>query len=251
MADGAIIITLPADMDPATRDDVLEALDLSGADLDIQTAAGASDANVADQIETQLQSVATAAENLPRMLGEWWGQLAAANDGSPLLGLALVALVLLGAYALERVVMAVAGRWFKPDAAPDAAFSVRLRGALKWLAGRALSLFLFYVFARTGGHAFLPHSPAMALPMGAVGWAIFQARVFWNVFEFLSGSLDPRRRMVPLSEEDGAFIRRATTAVLTMAAIATAAANFFSTAGAAGRLPVLVIVLILLITGFS
>ncbi len=251
MADGAITITLPADMDPAQRDDIMEALDLSGAALDIATAETDPEANLAVQVEAQLESAVMAADELPGKIATWWDAFAAANDGAPILGLALIGVVLLGAYAAERLAMILLAERFRPTAAPDALFSVRLRSALKWAAGRVLSLFLFYVFARLGANLILPQHTSVHLPMGALGWAIFTARVFYTFVEFLSGSLDARRRMVPLSDEDGALIRRATVTILFILCAVNAAANFLSVAGLPARLPLLALIVVLLITVFS
>lgn len=251
MADGAITITLPADMDPVQRDDIMEALDLSGAALDIATAETAPEANVAEQVEAQLESAVMAADELPEKLSTWWQAFSAANDGGPILGLALIAVLLVGAYAAERLVMMLIAGRFRPTAAPDALFSVRLRGALRWAAGRALSLFLFYVFVRLGANLILPQHTSVALPVGAIGWAVFNARIFYNVVEFLTGSRDARRRMTPLSDEDGAAIRRATMTVLLVFATVSAASNFLSVAGLPARLFVLALTLLLLVIVFS
>ncbi len=255
MADGAITITLPADMDPATRDDVLEALDLSGAALDITTAA-ADDASAAASVEANLRAAVEAAPDLPASTDRWWAALQAATDGGGAMALLTLVLVLIVAYALERGVMVLAMPWFRPgpDADPNALFSVRLKTALRWLAGRAFALLLFYIFVRIGANIALPKDPTVGEFGSPLGWAIFSARVYFNILEFLSGSQDARRRMVPLSDEDGAFIRRANYVILTILAAVTSTTGFVATVVQAGPSAKLVVIfgsVVLLVTVFS
>ncbi len=256
MADGAIIITLPPDMDPAQRDDVLEALDLSGADLKIETASAAQEASPATLVESEIRAVLEASPDLPAALGRWWDAVKVATNDGGATALLSVAFVLIGAYALERVVMTMLMPRFqpRPGESADALFSVRLKAALRWAAGRALALFLFYLFARIGANLFLNRAPAVWGVVGAIGWSVFSARVYFNVLEFLAGSLDARRRMVPLSDTDGAFIRRATFAVLTAIAILTSASRFLVDvvqAGAAAKLPALLGIGMILVAVFT
>ena len=245
MADGAIIITLPADMDPTQRDDVLEALDLSGAELTIETAAAGQEASPVTLVESEILAAFEAAPDLPAALGRWWDAVQVTTNDGGATALLLVALVLIGAYALERVVMTLLMPRFRPEpgATADALFSVRLKAALRWAAGRALALFLFYIFARVTANLFLDRVPEVWGISAATGWAVFSARVYFNVLEFLSGSRDARRRMVPLSNEDGAFIRRANVALLTFNAILTSATRVLVDVVQAGAAADLVVVL--------
>jgi small-conductance mechanosensitive channel len=211
MAD-PIVITLPPDVDPAVLERVLEALPDSGVAVREPPPATPETSPFSDAFE----AAAAASGGLPEALAGWADTTAQSGTGP--VGLALVvAAALLAGYAVERALRLLAPR---PAAgAPTPVFSRRLRGALRWLGGRAVSLAVFYGVARIAIGALLP-APDEPLAL-LVLQIVLRQRIIFSVIAALAAPGAVERRPVGLDDEGARRIERATLAVTIAVGILT------------------------------
>jgi small-conductance mechanosensitive channel len=210
MAD-PIVITLPPDVDPAVLDRVLAALPDSAVAVREPSPPPAPEAS---PFADALEAAAAATRDLPGALARWTETMEQGETG--LAGLALVvAGAMLAGYGVERLARLLAGR---PVAGgPPPVFSRRLGGALWWLAGRAISLAVFFAVARLVVDVLLP---AQEQPLALlVLQTVLRQRVIFSVIVALAAPGAPERRPVGLDEEGARRIERATLAVTVAAAI--------------------------------
>ena len=207
MAEGSIIITLPGDLDPAIRRQVLDALPQTG------VAVAAPEAPVA-ALPTEIFDAAVgravdAAPRLPETLGAYAAQFGGA--GGLLLALLTVALALAAGYGVERALR-------RPEAACAAAdsetpFTATLLCAGRWLVGRLIGVAVFAVVALALARLLAPQA---ARPLAdALIFATVAPRVMLAVIDLLAAPRAPQRRLAGLNDADA---RRVT--VLAAAALA-------------------------------
>lgn len=200
MADGQIIITLPGDLDPAIRQQVLDALPQTG------VAVAAPDAPAAalptEIVDAAIGQAVDAAPRLPEALGAY-AALFGGLSGL-LLALLTVALALAAGYGVERALR-------RPEAAHAAAdtdtpFTDNLLRAARWFIGRLSGLAIFTVVALALSRLLAPEA-ARSLA-DAVIFATVTPRLILSVVDLLAAPHAPQRRLTGLDDADARHVTR-------------------------------------------
>ncbi len=210
MAEGQIIITLPGDLDPAIRQQVLDALPQSGVEVAAPEVVVALPTAVVDQaVERALE----ASGGLPDALAGYAGRLDAAGPGLAAT-LLLIAAAMAAGYAVERALRRPEPAAPAPDAETDTEtpFTATLLRAGRWLAGRLASLAIFVVVSLMAARVMTPDA-ARPLADAVVLLTVMQ-RLMIAIVAFLAAPAAPYRRLAGLSDEDALRVTRLAVAVI-------------------------------------
>ncbi len=199
----AITVTVPADLDPAMRAEVLEALGAAGAivgEPSTPASAGWQQAYAA-----QLDQAVVASAALAMRLAAYWDRLG--GLGGLVLVVAAVGLGLFG--------WAVAERWAAPAPEPplDRArlpFRARLHRALRSLTGDIVGIAAFLALSFAAGYLLLPvEPPAASLTLAGVAQIVTTALALIAIARALTNPVQPGARLAPLENDEARLVWRA------------------------------------------
>lgn len=209
MAEGRIIITLPGDLDPAIRRQVLDALPQTGVEVAAPEAPAA--ALPTEIVDAAVERAVAGAARLPDAFWTYAGQFGGLSG--LLLALLTVAFALAAAYAAERALR-------RPEAAGAAAetatpFTDRLLAAARWFIGRLAGLALFAVVALALARLLAPQA-ARPLADALIATTVLP-RLMLAVVDLLAAPRAPQRRLAGLDDADAAMVTRLAAAALAIA----------------------------------
>ena len=205
MSDGAITITLPADLDPAVRAQVLEALPDAGIAVVVASETPAEEMVPDPEAFGEAFGVAVdRADQFPDALAAYADRMDAAGM-DPLTAILLAAAALAGAYAVEYALRRL-GAAFAPASETPGPFSRRLLLTARWGVGRAISLAIFWFVATAATNALLPYHAA---PIGALMLAVaMRQRIVFAIVQALAAPGAPHRRLPGFDEAQARHVMR-------------------------------------------
>ena len=196
-----ITVTLPADLDPELRAEVLEALGAAGAT--IEAPAGAASAGWQQDYADELDEAVAASGALGRRLAGYWERLGG------ILGVTLV----VAAIALGLAGWSVAERFAAPPrepvGAPRPGFRTRLRRALRSLARDAAGILAFLALSFVAGYLLLPpEPPAARLTLAGSAQVVSMALILIAVARALTNPSHRSARLAPLEDAEARQVWR-------------------------------------------
>jgi len=209
VAEGRIIITLPGDLDPAIRRQVLDALPQGGVEIAAPDAAMAAPLPT-EIVDAAIETAVAASGALPDALMAYAAQFG--GVGGLLLALLTIAAAMAAGYAAERALR-------RPEPAHGATetetpFTDTLLRAGRWCAGRLVSLAIFIGVALVLARLLTPEA---ARPLAdALIFATVLPRLMLAVVDLLAAPGAPRRRLAGLDDGDARMVTRLAAAALAL-----------------------------------
>ncbi|MFP4125069.1 MAG: mechanosensitive ion channel domain-containing protein [Alphaproteobacteria bacterium] len=206
-----ITVTLPADLDPAVRAEVLRALGDAGAEAVEPAPAAQEDwqQRYADEVDTAVDGALA----MGGRLASWWQRAGGAS------GFALIVLCLLAGLAAAALVERALGACTRRGDAALPRFRRRLAHASWAFLRDAVAIAAFLVVSFALGLALLPdESPAPWLTLSGFANHIFVALLVIALARLIANPVDRAARLAPLADDEARRVWRVVLAVIVILA---------------------------------
>ena len=207
---GSIVITLPADLDPAARDAFLKALEGLQSPIAVQTAGTAAEPPARSGLKmamSRLDDALYGIVKLPQVLGVWWAKLGGGTASLLAIGAMLGAIAIGVAFewGLDRLL----ARWRRRvlDARPTR-FAPRLGAAIAWMGLELLGVGAFALGAFIGGWMLIPDAPVALPTFGVIMAAIITIRFFLVLGQLVFSPYHGNLRLIPMPDPDALIVWR-------------------------------------------
>ncbi|MGH6900231.1 MAG: mechanosensitive ion channel family protein, partial [Geminicoccaceae bacterium] len=237
-AEGAIVITLPADLSPEQRDALMAALGRLPQPVVVADQPPSADDDTAGGVALAIDrfdDAMVAARVIPGLIATWWVQLSGTGGMASVLavlaGIAAVAAGLGLEYLLDRL---LAG-WRRTclEARPDR-FAPKLGYAFGWFGLEILGLMAFGAGALLVGWLIVPDTAIARLTLAVVVVAVIRVRLVLALAHLVFAPRTPDRRLIALSDADATLVCRWILITALVAAVAFGFRDVLAGAGVVG-----------------
>ncbi len=203
-----ITVTLPGELDPTVRAEVLEALGAAGAAVE-ELAPTSAELGWQQRYAYALDAALAANADVPALLGVYWARLGGVGG---LVGVLIsLAIGLIGWAAVQRACTPKTG----PAETDRPRFRTRLRWALRYAVGDVLGILAFFGLSFAVGYLLLPTTPpAGRLTVEGVAQMVVEVLVYVAIFRMVTNPADNRARLAPLDEAEARLVWRAALTVV-------------------------------------
>jgi moderate conductance mechanosensitive channel len=234
--EGAIVITLPADLSPEQRDALMAALGRLPQPVVVAGPAPSAEDDTAGGVALAIDrfdDAMVAAGEIPGLIAAWWVQLSGTGGFASVLAvLAGIAAVAAG-LGLEYLVDRLLAGWRRTclEARPDR-FAPKFGYAFGWFGLEVLGLLTFGAGALLVGWLIVPDTAIARLTLAVVVVAVIRVRLLLALAHLVFAPHAPNRRLIAMSDADATLVWRWILITALVAAVAFGFRDVLAGAGA-------------------
>ena len=210
--EGAIVITLPADLSPEQRDALMAALGRLPQPVVVADPAPSAEDDTAGGVALAIDrfdDAMVAAGEIPGLIAAWWVQLSGSGGFASVLAILAGIVAVAAGLGLEYLLDRLLAGWRRTclEARPDR-FAPKLGYAFGWFGLEVLGLLAFGAGALLVGWLIVPGTAMARLTLAVVVVAVIRVRLLLALAHLVFAPQAPNRRLIAMSDADAALVCR-------------------------------------------